>query len=266
MSRGGDPDRIIDELRAQLAEERKTHADEERKLLDHISEVKAERELQRKRADEWQRTSSLARCVELERKLAIAMEYVGVGLDGIDKADALARIAALTNLQRCKKCGYMKGEKRTSDVCPVRSEGGIGEETSRHDWEAPVEAPKGASCFCYLTDPREPVYSAEHDNYYCATCNRGMGNAYHAAARERDALRSPSSCKCRSIQAADERRHFKGCPLRKDLPDQKTIDEKTAESATIKKVIAWLEDDFDGPDTSGDVLEALKRGEWLRKP
>lgn len=27
-------------------------------------------------------------------------------------------------------------------------------------------------------------------------------------------------CQCRQIQAADPRRHFKGCPLRKPLPEE----------------------------------------------
>jgi len=42
-----------------------------------ISEVEAEREMQRKRADEWQRTSSLSRCIELEARLVTAREYLG---------------------------------------------------------------------------------------------------------------------------------------------------------------------------------------------
>lgn len=39
-------------------------------------------------------------------------------------------------------------------------------------------------CNCYTSDPKPPYF--KDDNYYCATCDKGMGNAYFAAASDRD--------------------------------------------------------------------------------
>jgi len=89
----------------------------------------------------------------------------------------------LTYGHRCTKCLAVSKEPHQGWECPGAVE------------EEPTEASTASaepSSVCRTGDDtaelcHDPKYSAEHDNYYCKRCQKGMGNDYYKVAKRLEA-------------------------------------------------------------------------------